>query len=228
MIIQTKFPHLPSKSFEGDRVWRCVASDPDAKVIGELGGSTAEEEAIIYERIVKLTIRRSASRSRLKWGPPARETRYSKGDVAIVYTACEPETAVVERFHWAFRDLDHSNLPTAYTVCLELLEIEFTGQVRSIVDEVPPCMAVVHPSDYTCCQEVGRMASNPTLDLDALVVPSARKLGGVNVPIFLGRNVGDVKKVDGIAVRVDGDDFSATVNGMDLDPRSEEVFDMIA
>lgn len=228
MIIQKRFPNLPNEKFNGNVVWRCIGIDPDAKKVGALGGTSREEEAIIHDRIIKLTVKRSASRSKIKWQVPSRETRYSNGDVAVVYTAVEPETAVTERFHWAFKDLDTSKHAKTFAVQFVLLQLEFSGNVRSLLQEVPPCNLMVHPSDYSCCQDVGRMAADTNIELDAIVVPSARRHGGINVPIFRGDNVGAVTTVNGVTVFVDDVSCSAAIQGNMFDPRAQDVFSIVS
>lgn len=72
------------------------------------------------------------------------------------------------------------------------------------------------------------MAADTNIELDAIVVPSARRHGGINVPIFRGDHVGAVTTVDGATVFVDDASCSASIQGNMFDPRAQDVFSIVS
>jgi len=222
MEIQKRFPALPWETFTGKTVWRCIGRlKPDIDTLSRLTARTNEELAIIHSQITKALMDLDDTRANMNWSIPSSPTRYSDGYTPVVYTATELETAVTERFHWAFHGVTRAPGQTCH-VRLEIFEVEFDGSLKNLVSECPPCNQLVHPLDYKCCQEVGEMAYKDSLD--ALSVPSARRANGVNIPIFRQTRVGNVLKVDGVSVIVNETSNEARVGTSKFDPSPEDVY----
>lgn len=222
MRIQKRFPALPSETFKGKTVWRCIGrTKPDVDTLSSLTAKTREELAIIHAQITRVFMNPADTRARMDWSVPSTPTRYSDGYTPVVYTATELETAVAERFHWAFHGV-RKTVGQTYHVKLEVFEVEFDGSLKQLVPECPPCNQLVHPTDYKCCQEVGAMADKDALD--ALFVPSARRANGVNVPIFREARVGNVVKIDGVSIVVTDTSTEALVGNSKFDPSPQDVF----
>lgn len=222
MRIQKRFPSLPPETFKGKTVWRCIGRlKPDVDKLSSITAKTKEELAIIHSQITRVFMDLDDTRARMNWSVPSNPTRYSDGYTPVVYTATEVETAVTERFHWAFHGVSRV-AGHSYHVRLEVFEVEFDGSLKSLTPECPPCNQLVHPTDYKCCQEIGAMADKDSLD--ALSVPSARRSNGVNVPIFRETSVGKVVKVDGVSIVVTDTSSEALIGTSTFDPSPQDVF----
>ena len=116
------------------------------------------------------------SKRRLK-----RKTRYSDGSYLVFYSALDPTTAEVEVAHW-FRK-SFAGRPqgqrSAYYQCFTCL---FEGKEKDLRGKQSEWPDLVHDSDYTFCNRIGAEAVR--LELDGLVVPSARQKNGSNLPVF--------------------------------------------
>ena len=116
------------------------------------------------------------SKRRLK-----RKTRYSDGSYLVFYSALDPTTAEVEVAYW-FRK-SFAGRPqgqrSAYYQCFTCL---FEGKEKDLRGKQSEWPDLVHDSDYTFCNRIGAEAVR--LELDGLVVPSARQENGSNLPVF--------------------------------------------
>ncbi len=108
------------------------------------------------------------------------KSRYSNGSFPVLYTATSEDVAFVEKGHWVVNlilaPMNMSiSLPSYY-----LYRVRIDGNYREYgsSDDI----RIVHPSDYTFCNGLGVQAVND--DLYYLLVPSARKLGGVCAPVL--------------------------------------------
>ncbi len=107
-------------------------------------------------------------------------SRFSNGSFPVLYTATSEEVAFVEKGHWVVKLIlapmkTSITLPTYY-----LYEVQIDGAYREY--DFTYDIRLVHPTDYTVCNVLGVDAV--TSKLTYLLVPSARKIGGVCAPVF--------------------------------------------
>ena len=110
-----------------------------------------------------------------------RKTRYSDGSYLVFYSALDPTTAEAEVAHWFRKDFGGrpQGQRSAYYQCFTCL---FEGEEKDLRGKQSEWPDLVHDSDYTFCNRIGAEAVR--LELDGLVVPSARQENGSNLPVF--------------------------------------------
>lgn len=109
-------------------------------------------------------------------------SRYSNGVFPVLYTAADETVAFVEKGFWVYeiflKPLARSKaLPDYY-----LYKVSINGRYREYTVHDEP--SIVHPTDYSYCNNLGKAAVADGLSY--LIVPSARKFGGICMPVFLG------------------------------------------
>ena len=117
-------------------------------------------------------------------------TRYSDGSYPVFYSALDPETAEAEVAHWFSKGFGGSpqGQRSAYYQRFTCL---FEGGEKDLRNKQREWPELVHDSDYTFCNRIGAEAVR--LELDGLVVPSARRKNGSNQPVFRRRAISDPK-----------------------------------
>ena len=110
-----------------------------------------------------------------------RKTRYSDGSYLVFYSALDPKTAEAEVAHWFRKSFGGrpQGQRSAYYQCFTCL---FEGEEKDLRGKQSEWPDLVHDSDYTFCNRIGAEAVR--LELDGLVVPSARQENGSNLPVF--------------------------------------------
>lgn len=118
------------------------------------------------------------------------ESRYCDGSFGVAYTAFQDETAIAEKGYWVKQLVFEKPDPPDR---LEVLQMEFVvqGSNRSFLDLPDYDPELTHPSDYKLCQDIGKESSSQGLHF--IVVPSARKQAGINVPVFSDDALPEVK-----------------------------------
>ena len=110
-----------------------------------------------------------------------RKTRYSDGSYLVFYSALDPTTAEAEVAYWFRKGFGGrpQGQRSAYYQCFTCL---FEGEEKDLRGKQSEWPDLVHDSDYTFCNRIGAEAVR--LELDGLVVPSARQENGSNLPVF--------------------------------------------
>lgn len=108
-----------------------------------------------------------------------RRTRYTDGTFPVFYSSLEPETAEAEVGHWLPVVMGRPR--AVRTMYYRRLECTLSGREKDLRTKVPEWPDLVHEADYTFCNRLGAEARR--LDLDGLVIPSARH-PGANLPVF--------------------------------------------
>ena len=110
-----------------------------------------------------------------------RATRYSDGSYPVFYSSLDPTTAEAEVAHWFRKGFGGrpQGQRSAYYQCFTCL---FEGKEKDLRDKQSEWPDLLHDSDYTFCNRIGAEAVR--LELDGLVVPSARQENGSNLPVF--------------------------------------------
>ena len=108
-------------------------------------------------------------------------TRYSNGSYPVFYSALDPATATAEVAHW-FRKGFGGRPVSQRSAYYQRFSCLFEGKAKDLLDKQSEWPDLVHDSDYTFCNRIGAEAVR--LELDGLVVPSARREHGSNLPVF--------------------------------------------
>lgn len=127
-----------------------------------------------------------------------RQTRYSDGTFPVFYSSLEPETAEAEVGHWLPDVMGRPR--TVRTFYYVRLECTFSGLEKDLRTKTSEWPDLVHEADYTFCNRLGAEAQR--LDLDGLVVPSARH-PGANLPVFRRAAIVEAELGDAVAVTYD-------------------------
>ena len=119
-----------------------------------------------------------------------RATRYSDGSYPVFYSSLDSETAETEVAHWFSKGFGGSpqGQRSAYYQRFTCL---FEGEEKDLRDKQSEWPDLVHDSNYTFCNRIGEEAVR--LELDGLVVPSARRENGSNLPVFRRPSISDPK-----------------------------------
>lgn len=114
----------------------------------------------------------------VEYPPPS---RYSDGTIPVFYGSLESKTAESEVKHRLLIriSVDERDLETAYYVRFRCL---FSGTVKDLRAMERDWPDLVHDTDYKFCNSLGTAAKEA--GLDGLLVPSARRIGGTNMPVF--------------------------------------------
>lgn len=108
------------------------------------------------------------------------QSRFSDGTFPVTYTGAEIETACEEKLYHHARNAP--GLRGYFAIC----SAEFEGVVVDLRPLVSLYPALVHGTDYSFCQAMGRRVSaqRATERIDAMLAQSARRPNGTNVPVF--------------------------------------------
>ena len=113
----------------------------------------------------------------------AHSSRFTAGDVAVFYSALDIETALSEIESLA-RRTTFDGLKSTVTVRYRCGECDFAGDVKDLVPLANdlPFLSSIDESGYPQCQAVAREAIAE--GLQGLLTPSARRINGINLPVF--------------------------------------------
>ena len=136
----------------------------------------------------------------------AMKTRYSDGSYPVFYSALDPATATAEVGHW-FRMGFGGSPGGQRSVYYQRFTCLFEGVEKDLRDKQGEWPELVHDSDYTFCNRIGAEAVR--LELDGVVVPSARRENGSNLPVFRRSAIRDAASEDLVKIT--------------LDPRTDEI-----
>ena len=120
-------------------------------------------------------------------------TRYSDGSYPVFYSSLDPKTAEAEVAHW-FRKGFGGSPQGQRSAYYQRFTCLFQGEEKDLRDKQSEWPELVHDSDYTFCNRIGTKAVR--LKLDGLVVPSARRENGSNLPVFKRPAISDPKSQD--------------------------------
>lgn len=130
------------------------------------------------------------------------KTRYSDGTWPVYYCSAEADTAVAEvTFHYMNRVGEVSR-----TLFYALIQAEIQGGAKDLRDRVDewPFMVDEDLASYEKCWPLGRQAHDDP-HICALIVPSARKDGGTNMPTFREQCIVGPKIVGSLELSFSGD-----------------------
>lgn len=129
-----------------------------------------------------------------------RKTRYSDGSYPVFYSSLEPKTAEVEVEYW-FRKGFAGRPKSQRSAYYQRFTCLFEGEEKDLRDKQSEWPDLVHESDYTFCNRIGAEAVR--LELDGLVVPSARRERGSNLPVFKRPAIRDPESQDVVKITLD-------------------------
>jgi hypothetical protein len=128
------------------------------------------------------------------------QTRYSDGSFCVLYTATTEATARSERCHW-LKELAFKDGLTEIVRNVFFYRCRLNGTFSDQIQNWRARAWLVHPTDYTRCNELAR--ENRLAGMDFMFVPSARRLNGCCIPVF-NRGVAAVTSTtEGFDVRWD-------------------------
>ena len=127
-------------------------------------------------------------------------TRYSDGSYPVFYSSLDFATAEAEVAHWFMKGFSGSpqQKRTAY---YQRFVCTFKGSEKDLRDKRCKWSELVQVDDYTFCNRIG--AEAVALGLDGLVVPSARRRAGSNVPVFKRQAVSNPESRGTVSVAFD-------------------------
>jgi hypothetical protein len=160
------------------------------EVIDFLGADNLDDAKVMLDRPFEVSA---------NWTP--RPTRYSDGTWRVFYSALDPETAKAEVGYWAGRELlSEASEPRHFHYRIMRCQIDGHGfDIRSKLEEWP--FLVGDEDQYPQCQSVAREAID--VGGDALICPSARRLGGTTVPVFVRSVISAPEIVGAVVLRVE-------------------------
>lgn len=126
-------------------------------------------------------------------------TRFSDGSFPVFYSALEAETAEAEMKHRVpnyVRSLEKPR-PMYYSK----FSCTFHGVEKDLRPQVREWPDLVHDNDYSFCNRIGAQARR--LEVDGLVIWSARREGGVNLPVFSRRAISQPRPEGLVAMEYD-------------------------
>ena len=115
-------------------------------------------------------------------------TRYSDGSWRVFYGALEQDTSEKEVCHRYVKAAigDPSKRRTAFYA---RFNCRFRGEAKDLRPKLDEWPLLVHDSDYSFCQNLGREAVE--MKIDGFFAPSARHAGGTTVPVFVRAALSD-------------------------------------
>lgn len=128
------------------------------------------------------------------------KTRYSDGSYPVFYSAIDPDTATAEVAHW-FRKSFGGSPPVQRSAYYQRFTCLFEGIEKDLRSKQGEWPELVHDSDYTFCNRIGAEAVQ--LELDGLVVPSARRENGSNLPVFRRAAIREPASQDLVKITID-------------------------
>jgi len=108
-------------------------------------------------------------------------TRFSDGSFCVLYMATTEATARAERCHW-LKELAFNDGLTEIVRNVFFYRCRLKGTISDQIQEWQTKAWLVHPTDYTRCNDLARESRSAGVDF--MSVPSARKLNGCCIPVF--------------------------------------------
>lgn len=171
-------------------VFRSIAYSEDIEVMDDMELDWVQQDEMsdllrqwaMRERLEEIVLNEPFNRH-----GPARTTRYSDGSFAVFYAAVEADTAKAEIRHHASR-CGAQNIRHIVFAC------NFTGYAKDLRSKVKQWPGLMNDTDYRFCNRVGAEAHAD--GLDGLLVPSARRAAGANVPVFRRPAIGMPRRIE--------------------------------
>ena len=129
-----------------------------------------------------------------------RATRYSNGSYPVFYSSLDPATSEAEVAHW-FRKVFGGSPQGQRSAYYRRFTCLFEGEEKDLRDKQSEWPELVHDSSYAFCNRIGAEAVR--LELDGLVVPSARRENGSNLPVFKRPAISDPKSQGLVKITLD-------------------------
>lgn len=125
------------------------------------------------------------------------QTRFSDGTFPVFYASLDTQTAEAEVKHWFVYQLP--KLPSRHrTLYYYRFKCDFEGTVKDLRPMIDDWPALTHLTDYAFCNVLGSEAVGESLD--AFLAPSARRIGGTNVPVFARRALSNAQEVEMVSL----------------------------
>ena len=118
---------------------------------------------------------------------PYSRGRFGDGSYAVFYSAIEEETAIAEKGH----HVDRRSIDDGQEREFSLIACRFTGLIVDLLGAEDSYPQLTAPGDesYPACWEIAVAAK--AMEADGLHAPSARRPGGVCVPVFVRSTISE-------------------------------------
>lgn len=148
-------------------------------------------------------------------------SRFSTGAWPVLYTAENVTTAVAEKGYWLQKSFFSKVSSPSHTPCIEI-HLRVEGSTRSFLHLLYDFCHLVDPVDYKFCHDLASLAVDA--HLDCVMVPSARRLSGKNLPIFKLQAVRDVRQVNSSRFELRNGEIFYETRGYSEQLRIDEVY----
>ena len=129
----------------------------------------------------------------------SKSTRFSDGSFAVFYSSLDQETAEAEvRHHCAKFSGKPDNGRVAW---YQRFKCNFEGYIKDLRTKQGQWPGLTHKNDYGFCNRIGAEAQKASLD--GLLVPSARRSGGTNLPVLVRSALSDPRDLRLVRVSCD-------------------------
>ena len=137
-------------------------------------------------------------------------SRFSDGSFPVFYSSLDSETAEAESKYHLSR---YAGRPErSRTMFYRRFSCRFEGVEKDLRPKLGEWPDLVHSSDYTFCNHLGKEAQ--VSGMDGILTPSARRLEGTNLPVFRRRALHEPEKGDLVSLTLNietGEVISAVV-----------------
>lgn len=124
-------------------------------------------------------------------------SRFSDNSFPVLYSSLESQTAEAELKYRTINLQPWGRPKKPRTFYYSKFKFDFRGTVKDLRDQQASCPELTS-DDYAYCNKIGALAVH--LGLSGLLVPSARRRGGTNLPIFELQAISDHRESDLLAV----------------------------
>ena len=157
-------------------------------------------------RLCALTFKR-----RLQKTKERPRSRFSDSSFPVLYSSLDLQTAEAELRHKVSDSKYWGRPKKLRTYCYSKFRLDFRGRVKDLRDHSAACPELTS-DDYAYCNKIGALAVK--IGLYGLLVPSARRHGGTNLPIFDERAVSNPREDQLVSVTYDPETSEVVLRGI--------------
>ena len=171
-------------------------------------GEWLRENGVIEtpQELCALTFKRRLQKTK-KWP----RSRFSDNSFPVLYSSLDARTAKVELECQARNPKYWGHPKKRRTYYYSKFRLDFRGHVKDLRDHSAACPELTS-DDYAYCNKIGALAVK--IGLYGLLVPSARRNGGTNLPIFDERAVSNPREDQLVSVTYDPETSEVVLRGI--------------
>lgn len=192
---------IPTETLRTE-AFRCARQQIDSEHLRAQGMNVAHYALGVWLRqnglidtpqsLCSLTFRRRLQRHR-----KLPRSRFSDNSFPVLYSSLESQTAEAELKYRTINLQSWGRPKEPRTLYYSKFKFDFRGTVKDLRDQHSSCPELTS-DDYTYCNKIGALAVH--LGLRGLLVPSARRRGGTNLPIFEEQAISNHRENELLAV----------------------------